>query len=265
MNHTYLPKSGVLLSALSGIMIASSNAALIDFSGVDLGPVSSPSGQTFTYTVGAGPDTGILTVWLISGSVSSLRPGYSPDSTGFYALSGSTDPIVFRFTFDTLRTFTITENETLTALENNAFTLPSGAWTILSASGAAVGGAGSNINFQGVTDSPSPEAYSIEGIGTSFDFAITNTPGFPIYGSSISVDVVPAGLGTYSISIVPTDSSHATILWPTNAFGWDLESTVSLASPNWNTITNASATAGTNFALTVNLNETSRFFRLHKQ
>ncbi len=178
----------VICSALS-----QAPAATVDFSNVDLATVSSASGQDFTYTVGAGPTTGTLNVRLVSGLLSSLTAGSSPDTTGLYAQQDSSDltPVVLRFTLSTSQKFAISENETLTTLENNAFTLPSGAWTVISSSGATVGGSGSNVNFQGISDSPAPVAYSIQGTSSSFDFQITNTPGYPFYGSAISVNVGP--------------------------------------------------------------------------
>ncbi len=76
---------------------------------------------------------------------------------------------------------------------------------------------------------------------------------------------VPPGFGPYLLNIARTDSSHATLSWPTNAVGWDLESTAFLVAANWSTVTNAPVIAGTNFTLTVSDAGTQQYFRLHKQ
>ena len=76
---------------------------------------------------------------------------------------------------------------------------------------------------------------------------------------------IPPGFGPYGINIGRADSSHVTLFWPTNAVGWNLESTASLVAANWSTVTNAPATADTNFSLTMSQAGPQQFFRLHKQ
>jgi uncharacterized repeat protein (TIGR01451 family) len=163
----------------------------INFTGIDMAAVASVSGQNFTYTIGSGPATGTVNVRQITGTPSSLLTGSTPDVTGFYAEETGDDlsPMVYRFTFDTSRNFTITQNEYLANLEINSFTLPSGSWTVLSTADATTTGSGSNISFVGVNGAPPYGTYSIAGSGASFDFAITNLAGYSLYGSAISVQV----------------------------------------------------------------------------
>jgi hypothetical protein len=68
----------------------------------------------------------------------------------------------------------------------------------------------------------------------------------------------------HRISILPVDSVRATILWTTNAVGWELQSATSLAAENWNTVTNVPDINGTNFSLSITTGESQRFFRLNK-
>ena len=114
------------------------------------------------------------------------------DPTGFYALQSSGDlkPLTFRFTFDAPREFIIAQNEYLADIEFNGFTLPSGSWHLLSASNTNTSGTGSEIGFSGVNGAPPYGNYSIDGGGSFFDFQITNSPGYPEYGSAITVNVV---------------------------------------------------------------------------
>lgn len=187
-------KTSFIVTTFTTILLAArmaATAATINFTGIDMAAVASVSGQNFTYTNGTGPTTGTVNVRQITGTPSSLVTGQSPDATGFYVQEGggNLSPMVFRFTFDTSRNFTVTQNETLENLEFNSFTLASGSWTVLSKAYATTTGSGSNITFVGVNMGPPYGTYSIAGSGSSFDFAITNYPGYPSYGSAISVDV----------------------------------------------------------------------------
>jgi len=181
----------VLLPAVTS---SPAKGARVDFSGVDLVTVSSPAGQDFSYLVGSGPATGSVNVRLLSGSIIDLTTGEAPDLTGLLAREHSSNlsPATFQFTFDAPRSLRIDENETLTAAEVNAFTLPSGTWNLLSMVNATSNTSGSTISFTGTTYFGPYGHYSISGAGSSFDFRITNTPAFTgIYGSGISIDVLP--------------------------------------------------------------------------
>jgi hypothetical protein len=108
-------KTSFIVTTFTTILLAAgmaATAATIDFTGIDMAAVASVSGQDFTYTNGTGPTTGTVNVLQITGTPSSLVTGSTPDATGFYVLQyGGGDPMVFRFTFDTSRNFTITQNE----------------------------------------------------------------------------------------------------------------------------------------------------------
>ena len=69
----------------------------------------------------------------------------------------------------------------------------------------------------------------------------------------------------YRIAIDQADLSHATLSWPTNAIGWDLESAASVTATNWDTVTNAPNIANTNFSLIISTVGPPQFFRLRKQ
>jgi hypothetical protein len=68
----------------------------------------------------------------------------------------------------------------------------------------------------------------------------------------------------YPLDIKQIDSLHAAVSWTTNAVGWELQSSVSLAA-GWSTVTNDYDIAGTNFSLSITTIETQQFYRLHMQ
>ena len=189
----------VVLTCLSLGLILSSHtqATVVNFSGLDLAGVESSAGQNFAYTPSDGSPAGTVNVRLLSGDVSAVGPGASPDTTGFDAqqVAGHLTPEVFEFTLSQAQTFTLTQNESLTSYETNAFTLlPSSAWTVVSYANAALtsSGGGSTVGFTGTDyrDQPPYGTYVIEGTGMRFLFDITDQPGVQNYGSAISLDIV---------------------------------------------------------------------------
>ena len=52
------------------------------------------------------------------------------------------------------------------------------------------------------------------------------------------------------------------ISWPTNAFGFKLQSTDTLAPADWKDVTNAATIVGSEHAVTNSVPERSRFYRL---
>lgn len=180
----------------------SASADIIDFTEISLSDVSSPDGQDFLYSIGAGSTVGNLNVRLVTGQVSDLLTGADPDPNGFYAFQQSSDltPATFRFTFDSLVHFQIAENETLTNRETNIFTAATGSWSVLSSSNTLIENSGSKITLQGTNNDPPYGDYVIAGSGNSFDFEIINTPGFGTYGSAVSINVT-------NMTAVPEPSS----------------------------------------------------------
>lgn len=69
----------------------------------------------------------------------------------------------------------------------------------------------------------------------------------------------------YPMSIRQVDLLNATLSWPTNAAGWELQSTDFISATNWVTVTNVPAVVGTNFSLSITTAESQQFFRLRKQ
>lgn len=174
----------------------------VNFTGINKAAVTSAGGENFLYQIGGVP-AGTLNVRLLSGDLDSVTTGSSPDSTGFYAIQSSPNlaAATFRFTLDVTQTVVITENESLTSLEDNSFTMPSGTWDVLSVSQATVSNSGSTVDFHGTSTSPGGTAYSIRGSTNSFDFQIQNSAGFPSYGSAISLQVVPEPCSTLMLAL----------------------------------------------------------------
>lgn len=70
--------------------------------------------------------------------------------------------------------------------------------------------------------------------------------------------------GPFRLQISRLDSANATLSWPTQALGWELQSAASAAAVNWDAITDSPAITGTNFSLHIDLEGTQQFFRLQK-
>ena len=68
----------------------------------------------------------------------------------------------------------------------------------------------------------------------------------------------------YPINLQPVDAGQATLLWPTNAVGWELQAATSLMTTNWTTVTNSPGIAGTSFTLNIATTERQQFYRLHQ-
>jgi len=66
------------------------------------------------------------------------------------------------------------------------------------------------------------------------------------------------------ITFQKTGAQSATLSWPTNAVGWELQSSSTAAAASWDTITNAAAISGTNYSLSLATTNTQQFYRLRK-
>ena len=80
---------------------------------------------------------------------------------------------------------------------------------------------------------------------------------------SFTPQVLP-GSGSYQINLTLVDPLHATLWWTTNAVGWELQSAGSVAAAGWDAVTNVPDIASTNFSLGITLDDSQKFFRLHK-
>lgn len=185
----------LLNASIVVLALGSSNAlaAPVNFSGINTALVTSATGQGFPYTFGSGPATGTLNVRHLSGDIrTTLTTGESPDPTGFYVLqSPGLAPVTFRFTFDAPCYLQINSNETLTAIEQNTFTLPAvgPGWSIVAVTNATVASTSDAVTFTGTLGSPPYGHFAIRTITQSFDFTVVNFQGYLQYGSAISIDV----------------------------------------------------------------------------
>lgn len=209
---TMIKNYSVMMLSMLCVTIANSSiamAGIISFSQVQLANIASPAGQNFSYTVG--PDNGILNVRLISGAVSNIQAGSSPDTNGLFILQNSANltPAKLQFTFDSSVSFTIRENETLTARESNAFTLASGSWTVNSFSNASVSTGPSSVTFIGASNLAPFGDYSISANSNSFVFDIVNTSGIPEYGSAISLEVTAVPEPSSCLCLIVSASAFA--------------------------------------------------------
>ncbi|MSU57424.1 MAG: hypothetical protein EXS35_04465 [Pedosphaera sp.] len=68
----------------------------------------------------------------------------------------------------------------------------------------------------------------------------------------------------YRLDLKPVDTQHATLLWATNAVGWQLQSATTVTAANWESVINVPGFTGTNFALSITTAGTAQFFRLRQ-
>jgi hypothetical protein len=75
----------------------------------------------------------------------------------------------------------------------------------------------------------------------------------------ISVELV-------SLNIVPLDSTHSQVQWPTNTASFQLESAPGLPASldGWSVVPNEPVVQGEYFAVPIDMTEPQKFFRLHK-
>jgi hypothetical protein len=71
-------------------------------------------------------------------------------------------------------------------------------------------------------------------------------------------------IGPFEIHIALTDPTDISLLWSSNAIGWQLQSSVSFPATNWGTNTNRADVVGTNFSLSLPTTATQQFFRLFR-
>jgi hypothetical protein len=111
--------------------------------------------------------------------------------------------------------------------------------------------------------------------GTNFVYAYTFTnattlifvvPDYGLYdnGGGVSVLVTPVSPTGPLLKILKGNST-VTLLWPTNASGYNLEQTTASPSTNWGTVTNTPLLSNTNAAVTLPVDSSSHFFRLRHQ
>jgi uncharacterized repeat protein (TIGR01451 family) len=94
--------------------------------------------------------------------------------------------------------------------------------------------------------------------GTQFRVTNSVTPAIRHY----RLKFVPPTLPRLNLSVIGNDVK---ILWPTNPPGYLLQGTDQLPTVSWNLISNAPATLGTNFIVSLSNTPSPRFFRLLKQ
>jgi hypothetical protein len=80
-------------------------------------------------------------------------------------------------------------------------------------------------------------------------------------GGGVSVLVSPSGVPFLSLSQGP---GTMTLQWSTNATGFKLAQTISLAPASWTDVSTIPATVGALYSLTLPANSSTMFFRLHK-
>ena len=127
----------------------------------------------------------------------------------------------------------------------------------------------------GSTNPPPPSVGDI-GVGATdfgsiIGFALRTSGGPAIsFADEIRVgqtwaDVTPLPIATPTLQILRNGNGTVTMVWPTAATGYNLESTLNLSAPStWTPVTNSIVVSGTNSTVTVNANGGNQFFRLKK-
>ena len=84
---------------------------------------------------------------------------------------------------------------------------------------------------------------------------------FAVCAGIFSVSALGAG---YNLTIAPVAENKVTLSWPVTATNYVLQSTISLASPNWLTVTNPAPVAANNVnSVTYTDDSMTRYFRLY--
>jgi hypothetical protein len=104
---------------------------------------------------------------------------------------------------------------------------------------------------------------------------VTGTPGntYSVTLKLHDANGVYSDSAPFELSFTPVDfhpvlnltrrgAQRVTLTWTTDANGWILESSISIAGPIWNTITNPPSLDGTNFTVNLASTNTQQFFRL---
>lgn len=79
--------------------------------------------------------------------------------------------------------------------------------------------------------------------------------------NSLSVVATPPVLPR--LEAISSGTSRLTFQWPTNAAGYKLEESTSLAAGAWSDVTNVAAVLSTNYSIAFPMEATNRFFMLH--
>jgi hypothetical protein len=88
------------------------------------------------------------------------------------------------------------------------------------------------------------------------DYALGDNNG----GVSVLISPTTPPLPVLKMSQEP---GTATLLWPTNALGFNLEQTTNLTPTSWSLVTNNSVIVDTNNSVTLPDESQQQFFRLH--
>ena len=102
----------------------------------------------------------------------------------------------------------------------------------------------------------------------SYTFTVAETlifvvPDYALSDNAGGVSVLISPINSPLLAIVPGAGS-VTLLWPTNAVGFNLEQNTNLpVAANWSSVTNVPVTVSTNNSVTLPMPVTDEFFRLH--
>lgn len=119
---------------------------------------------------------------------------------------------------------------------------------------------------------PNPFVYDATGIaGNRFTYHTPELAGFDAYKMTLYVDyaitsltVVDASLPPPVLDLARMNAETIELSWPTDAAGYALEWTASLAAPAWNPVTDNVVSNGDRFTVQLPITGTGRFYRLRK-
>ena len=166
-----------------------------------------------------------------------------------------------------------TTNSSLPQLFDGAFSNTNGTWytygSAASAYNAAIAGGFYNLIRTGPDGRNGLNGQNGTVFRTSYTFASATTLIFavpdyylPDNNGGVSVLIAPVTSARPVLSIFP-GTGTASLLWPTNALGYKLAQTTNLLPAAWSDVTNVPTVVSTNFSVTLPVNSTSQFFRLH--
>ena len=164
-------------------------------------------------------------------------------------------------------------NSSLPQLFDGAFSNTNGTWytygSAASAYNAAIAGGFYNLIRTGPDGRNGFNGQNGTVFRTSYTFASATTLIFavpdyflPDNNGGVSVLISPVTSARPIVSIFP-GTGTANLRWPTNALGYKLAQTTNLLPAAWSDVTNVPTVVSTNFSVTLPVDSTSLFFRLH--
>jgi hypothetical protein len=267
-----------LSPALAGTVITANlppNTAIVNINATQDGAASYNGDQSLWYHPFSTGGTAQLLEYTVQPGTYTFRVINPADAVQLFPAltAGQTNQIFTAWTFNSpwgtdylVYDSAAAVNTALPQLFDGAFSNTNGTWQLFGNASAAYSAAVSEGLYDLIRPGPAGRDGTI--YTTGYTFATNETLIFvvPDYALSdnaggVSVLVSPVTLIPPVLKIVPGPGT-VTLEWATNASGYNLQLETNRLSSPWGFVTNSSSILGTNFAVTLPISATNRFFRL---